>query len=179
MLWCWQLIRILVRTNHPRLRWDVTPMSEGVVEIWINSQPRKGINLTTRHTWAMEATSGNSSRWGEEVKPGSPHPSAVFHVYALADISWVTWTLSHCTPMKRGKVSSNSSTHKATKFGDFIYPVCVSIFKCLFIQTQPTWALIDTGRGYHLGASNIRSDHSPSFPSSILQFPLMAPPDLI
>jgi hypothetical protein len=52
-------------------------------------------------------------------------------------------------------------------------------FKCLFIWTQLTWALNDTGGDYHLGAPNIRSDHSPSFPSSILQFPLIAPPGLI
>jgi hypothetical protein len=51
-------------------------------------------------------------------------------------------------------------------------------FKCLFIQTQLTWALINTGRGYHLGAPNIRSDHSSSFSSSILYFPVIAPPDL-
>jgi hypothetical protein len=50
--------------------------------------------------------------------------------------------------------------------------------KCLFIRTQPTWALIDTGRGYHLGALNIRSDHSSSFPSSILHLTLIAPPGL-
>jgi hypothetical protein len=51
-------------------------------------------------------------------------------------------------------------------------------FKCLFIQTQPTRALIDTGGGYHPGALNIKSDHSCSFPSSILYFPLIAPPGL-
>jgi hypothetical protein len=51
-------------------------------------------------------------------------------------------------------------------------------FKCLFIRTQPTWALNNTGRGYHLGALNFRSDHSSSFPSSILHFPLIAPPGL-
>jgi hypothetical protein len=34
--------------------------------------------------------------------------------------------------------------------------------------------LTDTGRGYHLGAPNFRSDHSSSFPSSILPFPLIA-----
>jgi hypothetical protein len=51
-------------------------------------------------------------------------------------------------------------------------------FKCLFIRTQPMRALINTGEGYHLGALNIRSDHSPSFPSSILHFPLIAPPGL-
>jgi hypothetical protein len=31
-------------------------MSDGVVEIRINNQPCKGINQTTQHTWAMEAT---------------------------------------------------------------------------------------------------------------------------
>jgi hypothetical protein len=46
--------------------------------------------------------------------------------------------------------------------------------KCLLIQSQLARALIETGGGYHLGASNIRSDHSPSFPSSILHFPLIA-----
>jgi hypothetical protein len=40
-------------------------------------------------------------------------------------------------------------------------------------------SLIDIGRGYHLGAPNFRSDHSSSFPSSILHFPLIAPPGLI
>jgi hypothetical protein len=80
--------------------------------------------------------------------------------------------------MKRDKVSSNPSTHEATKFGDSICPVCVSTFKCLFIRAQPTWALTDTGGGYHLGASNFRSDHSSSFPSGILPFPLIAPPGL-
>jgi hypothetical protein len=52
-------------------------------------------------------------------------------------------------------------------------------FKCLFIWTQPTRALIDTGGGYLLVALTIRSDHSPSFPSSILHFPLIAPLGLI
>jgi hypothetical protein len=51
-------------------------------------------------------------------------------------------------------------------------------FKCLFIRTQPTRALNDTGGGYHLGALNFRSDHSSSFPSNILHFPLIAPPGL-
>jgi hypothetical protein len=51
-------------------------------------------------------------------------------------------------------------------------------FKCLFIRTQLMWALNDTGRGYHLRAPNIISDHSSSFPSSILHFPLIALPGL-
>jgi hypothetical protein len=131
----------------------------------------RGINLTTRHTQAQRAP------WVEIIhdvtkKPGRvlPRPSVVFHAYASADIPWVAQTLSHFTSVKWGKVSSNSSKDEATQFRDSICPVWVSTFKCLFIRTQPTWALIDTGGGYHLEALNIRSDHSISFPSSIPPF---------
>jgi hypothetical protein len=102
----------------------------------------------------------------------------IFHAYALADIPWVAHALSHCTPVRYGRIASVSTSHDTTKFGDSICPVCISTFRCLFIWTQPTWALTDTGRGYHLGALNFRSDHSPSFPSNILPFPPIAPPGL-
>jgi hypothetical protein len=72
-------------------------------------------------------------------------------------------------------------THRHTKLLSLVIPYIpyASIqFKCLFIRVQPTRALIDIGGGYHLRAPNIRSDHSPSFPSSILHFPLIAPPGL-
>jgi hypothetical protein len=102
----------------------------------------------------------------------------VFHAYASADIPWVAHALSHCTPIRYGRIASVLVAHDATKFGDSICPICVSTFKCLFIRTQPTWALTDTVGSYHLGALNFRSDHSPSFPSSILSIPLIAPPGL-
>jgi hypothetical protein len=38
--------------------------------------------------------------------------------------------------------------------------------------------LTDTGGSYHLEALNFRSDHSSSFSSSILPFPLFTPPNL-
>jgi hypothetical protein len=156
-----------------------SPMSKGVTEIQINNQRCKGINLTTRHAQARRAPWVATLHDGTK-KPGRvlPHPSAVFHAYDSVDIPWVDRTLSHYTSVKWGKVSFNSSTHEATQFGDSICPICVSTFKCWFIQTQPTRALIDIGGGYHLEAPNIRSDHSPSFPSNILYFPLIAPPDL-
>jgi hypothetical protein len=47
-----------------------------------------------------------------------PHLSAVFHVYASADTPWVAQTLSHSTPVMRGKLSSNSVPHDATQFAE-------------------------------------------------------------
>jgi hypothetical protein len=49
----------------------------------------------------------------------------------------------------------------------------------VLVHSDPTdMGLTDTGGGYHLGALNFRSHHSSSFPSSILPFPLIAPPGL-
>jgi hypothetical protein len=102
----------------------------------------------------------------------------VFHAYASTDTPWVSHALSHYTSIMYGRITFVSVAHYTTQFGDYICPVCISIIKCWFIRTQLTRALTDTGGGYHLGALNIRSEHSPSFPSSILHFPLIAPPDL-
>jgi hypothetical protein len=102
----------------------------------------------------------------------------IFHMYASTDTSWVTHALSHFTSLRYGRIVFVSVAHDVTQLGDFICLVCISTFKYLFNRAQPTWALINTGGGYHLEALNIRSDHSPSFPSSILYFPLIAPPGL-
>jgi hypothetical protein len=99
----------------------------------------------------------------------------VFHVYGSVDTLWVAHALSHFTSVRYGRIASVSVAHDATQFGDSICPICISTFKCLFNRVQLTRALINTSGGYHLGAPNIRSDHSPSFPSSILHFPLNAP----
>jgi hypothetical protein len=103
----------------------------------------------------------------------------VFHAYASTDTPWVAHALSHFTSIRYGRIASISMVHDATQFGDSICSVCISTFKCLFNRAQPTRVLIDIGKGYHIGAPNIRSDQSPSFPSSILHFPLIAPLDLI
>jgi hypothetical protein len=71
-------------------------------------------------------------------------PSVVFHAYASADTSWVARILSHCTPVKRGKVLSNLLAHEATYFEDFICPICVSTFQML-VHLDPT----DVGLNRH------------------------------
>jgi hypothetical protein len=65
-------------------------ISKGVVEIQINSQPCKGIDLTTQHTHARRAP--RVATVHATVKESGrvlPHPSAVFHVYALTGTLWV------------------------------------------------------------------------------------------
>jgi hypothetical protein len=154
-------------------------ISESVVEIRINNQPCKGMNLTTRHTQARRAPWVAIIHYEvKEMIRAHLNLVHVFHVYASADTPWVVHALSHYTSVRYGRIASVSAAHDATQFGESICPVCVSTFKCLFIRTQPTWTLIDTGGGYHLEALNIKSDHSPSFPSNILHFPLIAPPGL-
>jgi hypothetical protein len=69
------------------------------------------------------------------------HPTAVFPVYALADTPWVAQTLSHCRPVKRGKVSSNSATHEGTQF--------------MGPQEISYAPVHNSGMGYHLGAPNL------------------------
>jgi hypothetical protein len=123
-----------------------SPMSEGATEIQIDSQPCKGINLTTRHMQARRAprvaTIHDMTKKSGRVLPC---PSVVFHVYAYADTPWVARTLTHCTPMKRGNVLFNSSTHEATQIGDSICPKYVSTFEML-VHSYPT----DAGLNRHM-----------------------------
>jgi hypothetical protein len=65
----------------------------------------------------------------------------VFHVYALADTPWAAHALSLVTPMRYGRVSSNSVTDEASKFAG-PKKSCMRQYttQSLFIQTQLTWA---------------------------------------
>jgi hypothetical protein len=157
-----------------------SPISEGVTEIIINSQPCNGINLTTKHPWARRAPwVATAHDVVNESGRVLPRTSVAFHAYASANTPWVARTLSHCTPVKWDKVLSNSVTHEATKFaGPHKSHMHQYIIKCLHFRDQPTCGLIDTGEGYHLGAPNLWSRPLSAFPSSILHFPLIAPPGL-
>jgi hypothetical protein len=167
------IILRLNTANKPSL------ISESVAEIQINSQPCKGINLTTRHTQAQRAP--RVATIHDKVKEMiRAHLTLVhvLHTYASEDTLWVAHALSHYTFVRYGRIASVLAAHDATQFEDSICPVCSSTFKCLSNRAQSMQALIDTGRGYHIEAPNIRSDHSPTFPSSILHFLLIAPHDL-
>jgi hypothetical protein len=67
-----------------------SPISEGVAEIRINSQPCKGINLTTWHTQAKRAPQVATVH--DVMKESGrviPRPSAVLHAYASTDTPYV------------------------------------------------------------------------------------------
>jgi hypothetical protein len=68
----------------------------------------------------------------------------VFHVYASADTPWVAHALSHCTPVRYGRLASVSTAHDTTQFGDSICPICVSTFHML-VHSDPT----DSGLNRH------------------------------
>jgi hypothetical protein len=156
-----------------------SPMPEGVTEIWINSQPCKGINLTTwntqaqRHdewqpfmTWPKSRTRSyvalvsSSTRMPQRTHRGWPKDYPIVH----------PWNEVRYHPTRRHM--------KLLSLGIPYAPYALVHFKCLFIRTQPTRALIDTGGGYHLRAPNLRSRPLSTFPPSILYFPQIAPPGL-
>jgi hypothetical protein len=153
-----------------------SPMSEGVTEIRINSQPYEGINLTTRHPQA---------RRHHEWQPFMTWPKSRGRSY-LTLVSSSTrmpcWT--HCGWPEHYSIVHLWSevryhpTHRHMKLlslGIPYVPYASVHFKCLFIQTQSTWALINTSEGYHLRVLNFWSRSLSTFPSSILYFSLIAP----
>jgi hypothetical protein len=96
-----------------------SPMSEGVLEIRINNQPYKVINLTTRHTHAQRAP--RVATIHDEVEETiRAHLTLVhvFHAYASVDTPWVAHALSHFTSIRYGRIASVSAAHNATQFGD-------------------------------------------------------------
>jgi hypothetical protein len=122
-----------------------SPISEGVMEIRINNQPCKGINLTTRHTWVRRTPQVAIVHDAvKETIRAHLILVHVFHVNAMANTLWVAHALSHYTSVRYGRIASVSMAHDATQFEDFICPVCVSTFQML-VHSDPT----DTGLKRH------------------------------
>jgi hypothetical protein len=73
--------------------------------------------VTTRHTRARRAprvaTVHNAVKEMIRVHLTLVH---VFHAYALADTPLVAHALSHCTPIRYGRIASVSAAHGATQF---------------------------------------------------------------
>jgi hypothetical protein len=122
-----------------------SPISKGVVEIQINNQPCKGINLTTRHMQARRTPRVTIVHdVVKEMIRAHLTLVHVFHVYASVDTPWVAHALSHYTSVRYGRIAFVSVAHDATQFGDSICPVWVSTFQML-VHSDPT----DAGLNQH------------------------------
>jgi uncharacterized Fe-S cluster-containing MiaB family protein len=120
-------------------------ISEGVMEIRINSQSCKGINLTTWHTQARRAPwVATIHDVAKETTGAHPTLVDVLHAYASVDTPWVANALSRCTPVRYDMICCVSVTHDTTQFGDSICLVCISTFQML-LHSDPT----DVGLNRH------------------------------
>jgi hypothetical protein len=102
----------------------------------------------------------------------------VFHAYTSVDTQWVAHALSRCTPIRYGRIAFVSATQEATQFTG---PKKSLVRQYTTQSCSPgpdDRSVSNSGGGYHHGAPNFRSEHSPSFPSGILHFLLIAPPGL-
>jgi hypothetical protein len=137
---------------HLDLENKPSPMSEGVVEIWINSHPCKDISLTTQHTqaqrhhewqpfttWPKSQVGSyltlvpSSKRMPQRTHRGWPEHYPIVHLWSEVRYHPTRWHI------------------KLLSLGIPYVPYASLYFRCLFLRTQLTWALIDTGGGYHLG----------------------------
>jgi hypothetical protein len=129
---------------------QASPISEGVMEIRISS------HLTREITW-QHNTHGprRQHEWPpflmtiKESGRVQPRPSAMFHLKTSMGSPRVERTLSLLSPMKQGKLSSNSviiellslqDPHKSHMHRYIINAYCN--------RAHPMWSLIDTGGGY-------------------------------
>jgi hypothetical protein len=141
-------------------------------------KPFKGNNLTTRHTRARRAPRvaivHNAVKETIRAHLTLVH---IFHAYASADTPWVAHALSHYTPIRLARIASVLAAHEATQF---VGPHKISYAPVhnLNLLTGARRSVLNQHRRGLPGAQNFRSDHSHSFPSSILHFPLIAPPGL-
>jgi hypothetical protein len=156
----------------------VLPISEGNHGDSSQFKPCKENNLTTWHTWATEATWVATVH--DAIKESGrvlPCPSAIFHAYASVDTPWVANTIPYNNHEEVG--------YRPTQWHLKLLSLWDPIKSCMCRYTTQTcssgpddWSLTDTGGGYRLEAPNFRSDHSSSFPPSILALPLIAPSNL-
>jgi hypothetical protein len=81
-------------------------------------------------------------------------------------------------PVRYGRIASVLAAHEATQFAGPIKSRMRQYTTQTCSSGSDDRSLTDTGGGYHLRALNFISDHSSSFPSSILYTPIIAPSSL-
>jgi hypothetical protein len=154
-------------------------ISKSATETQVNIH-HAGKKLITWHAYDLEDPPyGNRSQWQSESQSGSHlHLVHAFHMIA----PWLSVGGPYTIPVYITiRMVGYRPTLRSSTLLSLLNPVnlaCVSTVQCLLFRAQMTWSITNTGRGYHLGASNILwSSPRPSHPM-ILHFPLVAPPGL-
>jgi hypothetical protein len=146
---------------------QVSPISKGFVETWVNSHPCKGNNLTRWHMWTTKGTRvATFTTTIKELGRVTPFPSVRFPRDTPHKTIRV-WPL-HYPGMhhyRGGEGSSNSVTIKAIMFEGF-HRARMHQYTTQSCSPGPDdWSITNTGGGYHLEAPNLTSVHSqPSHP---------------
>jgi hypothetical protein len=148
-------------------------MSEGVAEIWINNQPCKGINLTTRHMQAQRApqVAKQFTTW-PKTRAGS-YLALVSSSTCMPQRIHRGWP-EHCPIIHPWSEVRYHPTHRHMKLlslGIPYAPYAPVHFKCLFNRAQPTRVLIDISDQTTHPPSHPIFSISPNCPA---QFPIMA-----
>jgi hypothetical protein len=106
---------------------QASPISEGVVEIWINIHLAREITWQhdTRkpwrhHEWPPFALTIKESGWV------LPHPIACLSCYNLVGPPWVAHTLSQCTSVREVRHRPTRWPSKLLSLQDPINPVCAN-----------------------------------------------------
>jgi hypothetical protein len=92
---------------------QASPISEGVIEILINSHLAR--EITCQHDTRGPQRQHECPPFTMTIKELSqvlPRPNVVFHMKTLMGSLWVARTLSLLSCMRRGKLSSNLATIK-------------------------------------------------------------------
>jgi hypothetical protein len=140
---------------------QASPISEGVVEIRINIT-LQGINLATRHTWAMKATRvATFCDDYQRVESGPPYSNVIFHVKTSTGSPWVAQTLSQCHSWSTVRCHLTQWPSTLLSLWGPINPICASTqLNAYCNRAQPTWSLINTGGGTTFEIPNMTIDHS-------------------
>jgi hypothetical protein len=156
----------------------VLPISEGIVETQAN------LNLTREITWQHDTREPWRQHEWQQFMTRSKSRAGSYLTLVPSFTRLPRWThrgWPDTIPYNIHKEVGYYPTRWHTKLLSLRDPI-KSHMRQYPTQTCSSGlddrSLTDTGGGYHFGAPNFRSDHSSSFSSSILHFPLIAPPGL-
>jgi hypothetical protein len=124
-------------------------------------------------TW--QPSTSHRQGWTESLLPRKRAPDTIPSTPADRSIGPYPVSLPS-QPMKQWR-KSNTHKQQATRFTGHISPACDRYVRYLLMGATEG-SLIDTGGGYNLEGANLSHTHSPTFPTSCLPFPLVAPPGL-